>query len=201
MKIINKIKNILSTEENDSKIIVKYLFILGLIGVVLLMGENLFITNNNNNNRGSDSEVKLDSEEMEEDNGYLDKLSHDLEELISSTRGIGKVKVQIYPSSNLEYEYEYNTDKNNKVTNETDQNDGERRIEEEDIDKEMVILTDDNGNEKPVKSVENKPEIESVLIVAEGVENSEIKYEIYQAVSNFLNLSFHKINVLPYERR
>ncbi|MFW5998227.1 MAG: hypothetical protein ACOC1O_02320 [bacterium] len=203
MEIIDKIKEILHSNENKNeyKVIIKYLFILGLIGIMLLMGENLFFTENNVNNTTSDSEKNTDQNRVKEEKTYLEKVSSDLEKLISSAEGIGRVKVQIFPSSSVDYEYEYNTDENNKVTDEIDQNNGERRIKEEQLQKELVILKDANGNEKPVKSRKNNPEIESILIVAEGAENSKIKYQIYEAVSDFLNLSLHKISVLPYERR
>ncbi|MFW6237817.1 MAG: stage III sporulation protein AG, partial [Halanaerobiales bacterium] len=127
----------------------------------------------------------------------VSELSGKLTRAISSIKGVGDVEVQIYIEEGTSYEYEYNISENNKITNERDQNDGNREIEEDDNERELVVIQDSAGNEKPVIRREKKPEISGVLIVAEGAGVSSRKREIFQAVQGLLDLPAHRINVLP----
>jgi len=76
-----------------------------------------------------------------------------------------------------------------------------RRIEEERIEREPVIIRENDGREKPVIRIQNKPEITGIIVVAQGAESVEIKYEIYKAISSLLGLPKYKISVLALERR
>ncbi len=115
-------------------------------------------------------------------------------------RGVGKVKVKIYVRGYKEIEYEYNSRSLNKVTSELDQNGGQREIVEDNLERELVLTRDGSGNERPIIRRERFPEIEGVLIVAQGAENSQVKAEIIYSVRNLLNIPVHRISVLPYER-
>ena len=136
--------------------------------------------------------------QVEED--YEARLSAQLEEIISLIKGVGRVKVKIYITGYTEYEYEYNSRTINKVSTELDQNGGQREIVEDNLERELVVTRDPSGNEKPIIRREKLPEIQGVLIVAQGAENSQIKAEIIYAVRNLLNIPVHRISVLPYER-
>jgi len=174
------------------------LIILGLLGILLLLAGNIFTNTDSKKIKPEKKEIKTT---IENNNSYVSNLSSNLEETLSMIEGAGKVKVQLLVEKGVTYEYEYNKDKTNKITNETDRNGGEREIKENTLENELVIIKDASGNEEPVIRVEKKPKITGVIIVARGAEVSEIKYDIYKTVSRFLDLPLHKINVLPYERR
>ena len=196
MNIINKFKNIFKEGENDKESnFLRNILILGLIGIIFLFAGNLF--SSTNSSRTEPTSLKPVENDINQ-KSYQSELSQRLEETISLMKGVGQTRVQLITEQGPKYEYEYNVEQDNKITNETDQNGGERRIEEKNTKKDLVILRDNSGNEEPVKKVEIKPEITGVIIIAQGSEDSDIKYKIYKSVSRLLDLPLHKINVLPY---
>ena len=150
--------------------------------------------------RVQETPVYQQSKEVQVEVDYEARLSSQLEEIISLIRGVGKVKVKIYVRGYKEIEYEYNSRSLNKVTSELDQNGGQREIVEDNLERELVLTRDGSGNERPIIRRERFPEIEGVLIVAQGAENSQVKAEIIYSVRNLLNIPVHRISVLPYER-
>ncbi len=200
MEIINKLKDIIfSGKENNNKNYLIKIIVMGLIGIIFLFSGNLFNTITPSERGVTETETRIEKRESVEKD-YEEKMASRLEQLISHIDGVGKTRVQIITERSKRYEYEYNLSENNKITSETDQNDGERKIIEETIDKKVVIIRDSSGQEKPVIRVEYKPEITGVIIVAQGAEISSIRKKIYDSVSSFLDLPLFKINVLPHER-
>jgi stage III sporulation protein AG len=195
MDILKKISQVFFAENKQANLLRK-IAIMGMVGILLLLIGSSLTRNNTIDNTPNYSTKTTDSAPPKEEN-YTSALANDLEELISMIEGVGRVQVKLYISRGNIYQYEYNEKNTNKITTETDQNSGTREIQDQTIDKELVIIQDVNGNEKPVIRVEKKPKINGVLIVAQGAERSEIKYLITEAVSNFLNLPLYKINVLP----
>lgn len=197
MGFMDELKKIFAGDEKSegkNKNFLRNLVILGMLGILILLFSDLFI-NTDVKKRGTESNY---IEVLEVD--FEKKISRELEEIIGLMKGVGKVKANVYVKKYTVYEYEYNSSKINKKTNETDQNGGEREIVEDNVKNELVIIKDVSGNEKPVLKKETGPEIEGVLIVAQGAENSYIKYQILKAVSSLLDISIHRISVLPYER-
>ena len=195
MNIIDNLKNIIFNKNNRDNQLLRNVILLGLIGLIFLFAGNLFFPP-----AAPEEKVAVKVTENMVGESYQEKLARQLQEILSAIAGVGESRVQLMTERSTLYEYEYNLGEDNKITNERDQNDGERRIIEENIRKELVIIRDSSGQERPVIRVEQKPEITGVLIVAEGAHNSEIRYRIYQAVSSFLGLPWYKINVLPQER-
>ncbi len=202
MGVIDDLKDIITGNgENGNKntSLLRNIIIVGMVGTLLLLFGNVFVDTGNENQKIPVTSVNKDREILA-DSDYESRLTNDLEEIIALIKGVGNVKVKIYISRYAEYEYEYNSNKTNKITSETDQNGGERKIAEDNSESELVIVTDSVGNDKPVIRKKTLPDIEGVLIVAQGAEISLIKYEIIKSVSNLLNIPIHKISVLPYER-
>ena len=197
MDLLNKINEIFFAESKQGNILRK-IVIMGMIGILLLLIGSLFSNTGSMGDQHKNKEItESPSVNTNKNDNYSLKLADDLEKLLSMIDGVGMVRVKLYISRGEKYEYEYNQENTNKITTETDQNGGQREIQEETVDKDLVIVEDMNGNEKPVVQVEKMPEIKGVLIVAEGAERSEIKYKISKAVSNFMDLPLYKINVLP----
>ncbi len=202
MGVIDELKDIFTgSGENGEKNtnLLRNIIIVGMVGTLLLLFGNVFVNTGNENQKIPVTSVNQGKERLD-DSDYEKRMTNDLEEIIALIKGVGNVKVKIYIKRYAEYEYEYNSNKTNKITSETDQDGGERKIAEDNLESELVIVTDSVGNDKPVIRKKTLPDIEGVLIVAQGAELSLIKYEIIKSVSNLLNIPIHKINVLPYER-
>lgn len=200
MGVLDELKKIFSfTDEGEGKNskFIRNIIIIGLIGIFLLLFGDLFT---GKKSRVQETPVYQQSKEVQVEVDYEARLSSQLEEIISLIRGVGKVKVKIYVRGYKEIEYEYNSRSLNKVASELDQNGGQREIVEDNLERELVLTRDGSGNERPIIRRERFPEIEGVLIVAQGAENSQVKAEIIYSVRNLLNIPVHRISVLPYER-
>ncbi|MFI5359521.1 MAG: stage III sporulation protein AG [Halanaerobiales bacterium] len=200
MEFLEELKRIFSFTsdgEGGRNSLIWKIIILGLIGIFLLFSGDLFT-----GKKRATQEVPVyqSGREIQVEEDYEARLSAQLEEIISLIKGVGRVKVKIYITGYTEYEYEYNSRTINKVSTELDQNGGQREIVEDNLERELVVTRDPSGNEKPIIRREKLPEIQGVLIVAQGAENSQIKAEIIYAVRNLLNIPVHRISVLPYER-
>ncbi|MFW6270475.1 MAG: hypothetical protein ACOC4G_10370 [Bacillota bacterium] len=198
MDLWNEIKNFFGSEENEeNNELLKKILIMGIVGLILIFAGNIFSLTEQQNNK---SEVEKEPQKSSVKRDYVEQLTLDLEELINLIEGVGKVEIELKTDQSMSYEYEYKSREDNKITKEKEENSGEREIEESTVDRELNIVRDGNGNEEAVVKTRHNPEITGVLIVAQGAENSRIRYQIYQAVSDFLELPIHKINVLPHER-
>ncbi len=190
MKIFEQLKE--SREGLISKLI-----ILGTLGLIFILAGNFFAGTGQ-----KESAKQLEKESLQiEETEYAEKMARELENTLSLIQGVGEVRVQLLITGEEKYEYEYNLNQVNKITNESDQNGGERGIEEDRTEKEMVIIRDQAGKEQPVIKKIQKPIIKGAIVVARGAENSQIRYKLYRAVASFLDLPGYKINILPYQRR
>ncbi|MEJ6950083.1 stage III sporulation protein AG [Natronospora cellulosivora (SeqCode)] len=205
MGIIDELKNIFIEQgEGGGKnsVLLRNIIILGMIGTLLLLFANVFLDSNDNNSHRSTQFIDNNEERHQvEVLSFEEQLANELQELISLIHGVGKSRVKIYAQHQSSYEYEYNTNLLNKITNEVDQSGGQREILEDNQDRQLVVLRDSTGSERAVVRRKTLPEITGVFIVAQGAENSQIKYDITRAVSNLLDIPVHRISVLPYERR
>ncbi len=63
-------------------------------------------------------------------------------------------------------------------------------------DESTVLVTDDNGNEVPYIISEIEPEVEGVLVVAEGGDDAKIIMDIMETVEVLFNVPAHKVKVM-----
>ncbi|MFW5980154.1 MAG: stage III sporulation protein AG [Halanaerobiales bacterium] len=195
MELIEFVKKYFSGDGENK--VIRNIVLLGLIGTLFLFYGNLL--NNSNNNNVQEKINNTNSLKEETINNETDQLKKELEEVLSNIQGVGKVRVQICYSRKSSYDYEYDKEEVNKITTEIDQNGGEREVKDVSNDRKLVIIRKSDGEEKPVISEERPPLVSGVIIIAEGAENSRIRYSISQAVSNLFELPLYKVNVLPYE--
>ena len=194
---LKKIFSFTNNSEGGKNTLIWRILVLGLIGIFLLLSGDLFTGKKRNI---QEVPVYQSGREVQVEEDYESRLSSQLEEIISLIKGVGRVKVKIYITGHTEYEYEYNSRTINKVSTELDQNGGQREIVEDNLEREVVLTRDPGGNERPIIRREKLPQIQGVLIVAQGAENARVKAEIIYAVRNLLNIPVHRISVLPYER-
>lgn len=120
------------------------------------------------------------------------KISQELEGILSQVEGAGQVRVSISLDSDGLKSYAGNTKKDVRETIEQDRNGGERHIREENQSNEIAV-----GGGSALLIEEKAPQITGVLVVADGADNTLVKEELSNAVAVLLNLSPHQIRVLP----
>ena len=128
--------------------------------------------------------------------GYVKALEDSLVRVLSETAGVGKTEVAItVKNSGESILYVQKNTSTSKVT-ENDSAGGSRVSEEENVE-ESVIYTDDGA--QPFVVDGKMPEIQGVIVVAEGAGDINVVVDITDAVSALLGISINKIKVLKME--
>ena len=126
---------------------------------------------------------------------YAAWLEERLETVLLSVDGVGNVRVMITLKNNGEKQLQSDTVRERSSTGETDSAGGSRTVQEGREEYSTVILNNGTGD-GPYVTRETAPEIEGVLVVAQGAGSSSVKTEIYEAVQALFNVPAHKIKVL-----
>ena len=127
---------------------------------------------------------------------YEKELETRLEDTLRKVEGVGNVKVMITLKSSEEKIVEKDVPSMREETNEVDGEGGERISTSSSYDEETVYTQQEDGSSSPYVVKEIKPEIEGVLIIAEGGGNSVVVQNISEAVLALFRLEAHKIKVM-----
>ncbi len=128
----------------------------------------------------ADTSQEPSAAETEED--YEAYLERRLEEILSQVEEVGQVRVMV----TLEGSGEKRVEKDESISADSSQ--------EETVYEELP----DGGSTPYVKS-ETNPQVEGVLVIAEGGGNSRIKQEIMEAVQALFGIEAHKIKIMKME--
>ncbi len=123
---------------------------------------------------------------------YEKELEKRVKEFLSTVDGVGEVDVMITVKSSGEKVLRVDTDSSISSTEETDSSGGVRNIRNKEL-QESTVLT---GNDTPIVEKELMPEIEGVVISADGGGSAEMKAEISAAIEALFHVPQHKIRVL-----
>ena len=127
-----------------------------------------------------------------------DSLAEQLEVILSKIQGVGEVKVFVNYSESSEVVAMYNETTKSSNTEENDTSGGIRKIQETDIQKD-IIYQEDNGEKTPITQKIIQPKVEGAIITAKGANNAETKSNIIQAVEAVTGLATHKIQVFEMQ--
>ncbi len=127
---------------------------------------------------------------------YETKYENSLKEALETIIGVSDVTVVVNVDATETKVLEKNTSRKSQTTQEKDRDGGERKVEDLSEDEQVVILRRDNQEEPIVIKIE-KPVIRSVLVVAQGVDNIQIKQMVLEAVTKGLDVPSHKVAVMP----
>ncbi|RKL69382.1 stage III sporulation protein AG [Salipaludibacillus neizhouensis] len=147
--------------------------------------------------RSGDKEQDQDPEQDEKHERHLeDQLKNALEQM----KGVTNVSVMVTVSGTETHIFEKNTQSKEQQTEETDREGGTRDVRDSTKDEEVVIIR--NGDkEEPLLVQSNKPDIKGVLIVANGVDNIQVKTWVVEAVSRVLDIPSHRVSVMPRKQK
>lgn len=151
-------------------------------------------------NRAQSSGAGTDTASAEDADGsdYTAQLEERLEEALSGMAGVGKVKVMITLKSSRELVVERETPVSRSATTETDSQGGSRTVNTSELGETVVYSTDGSSSEPYViKSL--VPEIEGVLVVAEGAGTGKVNQTVTEIVQALFGLEAHKVKVVRME--
>lgn len=132
-----------------------------------------------------------DSEEEE----FALKLEEQLEEILGEMAGVGRVKVMITLKASKELVVEKDEPVARSNTNESDSAGGNRVITQVDSSESTVYRTLGNDSEPyVVKTL--YPQVEGVVVVAEGAGNGTVNQNITEMVQALFGVEAHKVKVV-----
>jgi stage III sporulation protein AG len=187
----------------------QYVIVILCIGLMLMIVGNLLSPNDDqgdtapvfqedDTDRQEDQETfgqrsSSQSSEMEQyEIQYENQIKESLEQIV----GISDVTVMINLAETERMVYEKNSSTKQQKTDETDREGGTRKVDDVSRDEEVVIVRE-GDQEKPLLVQKEKPQVRGVLIVAEGVENAQVKGMVVEAVSRVLDVPAHRVSVMP----
>lgn len=199
----DKIKSLVGTEDNkdnkiDSKKKIENLVVFVIILIITIVAINSIWNKDKKINKDSNAitnkNLATSNSEEKIATNNADNLEKNLEGILASISGVGKVKVFINYSESSTIEAMYNETKKESSTEETDTSGGVRTIQQTDTQKD-IIYAEDSGSKEPVTQKVINPTIEGAIITAEGAGDTNIKANIIDAVSAVTGLASHKIQV------
>ncbi|HOB20139.1 MAG TPA: stage III sporulation protein AG [Candidatus Atribacteria bacterium] len=187
-KIYDKLKKVKNIEY--------FLLILAIAIVVSMLGSFF--------NAGTDDgTTAVDQRNIREDTADNNKYDifdkeERLKKVLSAIKGAGEVEVMISYKSSKEIIPAMNTVQSSTQTEETDSSGGTRKITQTDTNTQPVSLSTQNGSQ-PLIAKEMEPEIQGVIVVAEGADDFRVKIELLNAVQTVLGLKANQVEVFDME--
>ncbi|MBE7719980.1 stage III sporulation protein AG [Lacrimispora indolis] len=129
------------------------------------------------------------------DRTYEEQLEARVKKILKTVDGVGQVEVMIVLKSSEEKVLRVDKDSSDSSTEEKDSSGGTRKNTSAEL-KESTILTGSGENTSPIVEKEIRPEIEGIVISAQGGGSPTVKAEISSAMEALFNLPPHKIKVL-----
>lgn len=130
---------------------------------------------------------------------YEEQLEKRLSAILSRVAGAGRVEVMVTLESRGERIVEKDTPESRKNVEETDANGGSRTTDEQDWGEETVYYEDGSGGKSPYVVKELEPNIEGVLVLAEGGGSAVVKQELLEAVQALFPIAAHKVKIMKLE--
>jgi len=169
---------------------------LSVILLIIVAGIFVFTAKEDTSIVSSKTEATPTSAVVQDSSGIA-SLEKNLEEKIAtnleSIKGVGKTKVLVTYAAGLKKEYARDESITKRTSKETDKEGGTRETVETTESNHLVIA----GNTNPLVVVEQRPQVEGILVIAEGASDPKIREQIFEAVRTLLNIEPAKINVAP----
>ena len=124
---------------------------------------------------------------------YLERKTADV---LKQVDGVGEVTVMITLKSGGQKIIEKDQSGSSQVTEEEDSAGGTRTVEESTSDKTSIYEQGSDGSSTPYVSKELSPEIEGVVVIADGGGNAVVAQNITEAVQALFGVEAHKIKIM-----
>ena len=193
---------ILSDEKRDKKTIYKVIGVLAL-GVMLLIISSMFkdigqpiVDEGLVNYERKDPNLPNDNKEKEVIESYEVQMEKRLVEILQKMYGVGDVEVMVTTTYGREIILAEDITSSSSSTSEEDTEGGSRKVTSYDDQSKVVMKNDHSstGNE-PIVIKEKQPEIQGVLVIAQGAGNSSVKQSITEAAQTLLGIPAHRVTV------
>ena len=149
-------------------------------------------------NQKDNGENSLDMQTIER-NDYEDRQKNDLKNILKKIEGVGNVDIMMTFECGEKKVPAYDKSVQYSTTEENDTSGG-TRVNNQNTDGSKVVMTTVDGDNEPFILTVYKPKVIGVIVVAEGAEDSKVKYDIEKAVSKVYDLTLDKVNVYSMKK-
>ncbi len=170
----------------------RQLLILLLAGILLMV---IIIPVPDGKEEEKETENK-NSRTVENISGYEAYLEEKTARILQYVEGTGKVKVMITLRSGTQKIIEKDQQSSSRSTVEEDSQGGARTSEDISSDKTSIYEQHSDGSQSPYVSREILPEIEGVVVIADGGDNAVVVRNITEAVQALFGVEAHKIKIM-----
>jgi stage III sporulation protein AG len=129
-------------------------------------------------------------------NTYISEMEKKLKNLLSKVSGIGEVEVMITLKASGEQVPLKDNPSTQESVNEVDGEGGSRTNNNVTRDESTVLVDNGSGNSMPYIIQELEPEVEGVVVIAEGGDDARIIMDIIEAAEVLFNVPAHKVKVM-----
>ena len=127
---------------------------------------------------------------------YTRYLEEHLSEVLSQMEGAGEVTVMITLASSAEKVVEKDVEAGEETVTESDSQGGTRTTRNSTSTEASVYTGNDTEGQKPYVSKEITPQVEGVVVLAQGGDNSVVARNITEAVQALFGIDTHKIRIM-----
>ena len=181
-------------QDNKKKQIENIIVFIIILIVTVLIINSMWSSNDKGSKDNTQDTSKVLAQTTLANTTYQDDLETELEDILESIDGVGKVKVLIKYSESSSVVAMYNETTSESTTKENDGDGGSKDVKETENKKE-IAYTDENGENKPITEKVTMPVIEGTVITAQGAKDAGVKSSIVSAVEAVTGLAVHKIQV------
>ncbi|PAE22132.1 stage III sporulation protein AG [Bacillus sp. 7504-2] len=199
------LKRLLSKEGKIDKKY-QYFIVILLFGAAIMIVSNSLLGEDNssipvlNHENEEKSEVEAIGTAKtagdDEISSYEARYEAQLKDALEGIAGVSDVMVVVNVDATEKSVYEKNTVTRSQTTEETDREGGQRKVEDQSKDSQIVIIRD-GEKEVPIELETKKPQIRGVLVVAKGADNIQVKKWIIESVTKLLDVPSHRVSVMP----
>ena len=199
---MEKLGKLLPEGKADKKTIYKILGVL-IAGIMLLIVSST-LKPASKKMTSSSSESKLVAPKASSNQGevsYEVQIEKRLKSILKKMQGVGEVEVMITTTYGKEIILAEDVTSHTSATLEQDNEGGTRQVNNYD-DQKKVVMQNANitSGSVPVVIKEKQPEIQGVLVISEGANNSLVKQSITEATQILLGIPPHRVTVHPLEK-
>lgn len=176
--------------------------ILVLVGMLLCVISLPTEKENTKSNFWDTSNDKVENKQMfdsvaEAENGsYAAQWEEKLEESLRFVEGAGQVRVLITLAGSEEQVLTRDGKEEVSDTQETDAAGGSRHVTETKLDRSVVRTVDERGKEVPLVVRTISPEVEGVVVIAQGAGSERVRRDIIEAIQVLFEVDMNRIAII-----
>ena len=175
------------------------------LGLLIVAGLVLLIASfDGKEEHKTQTQISTQNEEKQSEeqqlNTYIENMETRLTNVLSQVDGIGKVQVMITAKATQEKVVLKDAPYKKTTVKEEDSTGATRESKETTSEEGTILEKQQDGNESPYITKELQPEIEGVVVIAEGAAQKQIEAEINDAVVALFSVPSHKIKVMKMKK-